>query len=670
MINYNIILSKINNKRVLQVLLAVLFAFLLILKGGDNNVIIEKKGELLGVATGYKAKTVFFDAGSYYSSDGVTGQNTKTNQTLSSFTFSLAETEVSIKDAYVIYEIQYEAYSIPVAATSSFSFDACQSPCTPVAYTGTSSVTVYATSTVTYNSLTSGSNFLRFLLGVTSESQISSYTGGNITMNFQSGYAINSTVAHNSIASVKAILVLNYTYDKDSPSITNTVFYPLDSNDSLTGTKATSTNVNCTFNVNCPSFNYNMDIVEYKTKLSQWFQMENQIDLNLKSSVFPTLKISTFATSSGPSLSASSSDQGTMFTHYYTGVENYSENTTQTIQYRAATGTPILSGSAKFYLIGGEVAETYTASSSAATSTKTVFFPIGVITNQSTASTSNSINVFFPENGNTSTGTVRIKKAWFRIKVNNAISTATDNTINVVTKIGNNATSTNKAYSYNPPARPAHPTYTIIHTIPTSNYVELESATISASKNVHIETRNPTSGQGGVSVELVITYTYTGNPLNYLVSLRINAGQQLIDVTTAGRTVYLSTTMIAPDSPARPKTLIAGGINASYLISDSDGTVGATSLVGANVGTIATPACTNSYTMTHGANGVNSYNEFYINVKTSLATTTNNLSVYNTVFCDNGAGDANTGAAKKNGILIYTYLVDSTPYPAINMTFE
>lgn len=198
--------------------------------------------------------------------------NSNTNQTLSSFTFSLAEKGVSIKNAYVILESQYESYANNVGnySSSSMAFDACSGACAPAAYTGTNNIVKLDGTVLSYDE--GESNQVRLLLDVSNEGQLSSYAGSGATMTGQVGFRFDRTAAINSISYAKATLVLTYTYDPTTTGITNTVYYPLDSLDSSGGTKATSTADDCTLNTNCPLFSYNMELPEFtsasSTKLS------------------------------------------------------------------------------------------------------------------------------------------------------------------------------------------------------------------------------------------------------------------------------------------------------------------------------------------------------------------------------------------------------------------
>lgn len=600
--------------------------------------------------TALRAKTVQFLAGNY-SGNGAAGQSSNVNYAFPSFDFRLAEKNVAIKSAYVIFETQYEAYITGVlAASADLSFDSCDAPCSPVAFTGTSTVSLGDSTYFSYNESNS-SDQGRLVFDVSDEADLSGYRGNGAGMSAQVGYAINTATTQQSIASAQAVLVLTYTYDRTSADVTNTVIYPLDSVDSSGGTKATSTATNCAFGSTCPKYDYNMNLSEFNTasgsvRLSQWFSMQNQNDLNLTNDVNATVKIGTNATSSAFVLEAASSDEGNLPTHTFGNVAGFAENTAQTVQYRAGAGA------GTFYLLGGETVETYTASSSAATKTRTASFPIGVITNISTALVSNYANVYFPENGMAATGTVKIKKAWFRIIGVNPTSAV--NTLNVYTKVGSRATTTAKAYAYNPGARVAKPSFYIIHTIPAADYAELESANGTTSKRVVLQTQNTLAGQGGVSAELMITYSYSDESKGYLTSLSLSGGQTLVDPLMANRNVSVPTDNSVMPETVGSKTIVAGALLASYLNVDNDGAVGTTNTVDSSLSTGA-PSCSTIFFA--NTIGQNSFSEYYKDIKSAL-NTTNNQS-YTACYANSGGGDNNSGSAKMNGILIYDYKLDN-----------
>jgi hypothetical protein len=373
-----------------------------------------RKWQIASDAVQVRAKTATFLAGTY-SGGGAAGQNSNTNQTFSSFSFRLAEKGVSIKNAYVILEAQFEAYANNAGnySSSSIAFDTCSGACAPAAYTGVNNVSKFDDTVLAYDE--GESNQIRLLLDVSNEGQLAAYTGENALMTGQVGYRFDRTAAVNSISYAKALLVLTYTYDPTTSGITNTVYYPLDSVDSSGGTKATSTADDCVLNNSCPLFSYNMELPEFtsasSTKLSQWFTIYNRNYNNGASDVTSNVNIQgTDINSSNFVHESALSDQTNMPPYYFSSVSGYAENSNQLLEYRATSP-----GAPTYYLIGGEVAETYTASTSAATSTRTVSFPIGVVSNgNSTATNSASVDIYFPENG-TATGTVKIKKAWLRI---------------------------------------------------------------------------------------------------------------------------------------------------------------------------------------------------------------------------------------------------------------
>lgn len=595
-----------------------------------------------------RAKTVMFFAGAYNGASTV-GQNTNTNNVFSNFNFKLAEQGVDIKNAYVIFESQIGAYANNTGNYTGYdlAFDSCTESCSADAFYGTNRVLKSDKTVLAYDE--SESNNIRILFDVTAESQLASYTGGGINMEAGIGYNINFGSIINSIASAKATLVLTYTYDADSPNITNTVSYPLDStNGTDSGSRQSSIAV-CTRNSTCPVFDYNMEIPEFpgiSYRLSQWFRMYNANDGNTSVDINQDVNIQTFDVNSANFHYelANNGTQGNMPAMLFPNwaSSGFSENSSQQLEYYVDSGTN--------YSIGGEVFETYVSSSSASVKTRTVSFPLGVINNGgTTALSSDSVNVYFPENGD-SGGNVTIKKAWFRIIPNNFNSATLS--VTVSSKVGNNSTSGSLVYAYNGATTVVKSSYNLIHIIPSADYAELASANATQSKNVQLNTTFNSTTYDGVSAELVITYTYADEGNGYLTSLSLFAGQ----TETAGndQSETMSTAnAILPESTG--KSIAAAGLLASYFFSASDASVGSAATLDANLSSGA-PSCTNAYNADPDL--VNNFTEFYKDV-TSAMNTTDNQS-YSACYTNNGAGEA-AGGAKMNGELIYSYNWINTP---------
>lgn len=609
-----------------------------------------------------RVRTVEYFAGSY-SSNGTTGQNSDTDQTFSTFDFRLAETGVTIQNAYIVFESQYEAWNNNGSYSGGYTlaFDACAAPCTADAFNGTSTVSKSDTTVLSYDetSAPASSNMIRLLADVTQEAQLAAYTGAS-TLNAQVGYNLKRGAAANSIGNAKAKLVVTYVYENTSLDVTNTVYYPLESTAAGdSGSRRASVNTGCSFGSTCPAFSYNMDIPEFAsssgaTGTSKWFEVYNHNDLNTTNDISATMQIGSSGATAAALQETGLSDQGSLQAAYFDNVPGFSENTDQTIEYR-----PIATNGV-FYGIGGEVAETYVASSSAPTKTRTVSFPVGVLSNGAVSPATSTISapVYFPENG-LATGTVTVKKAWFRILTNNYL-TGSD-TLTVATKVGSRASSSAYVYAYDPGSNVAKPTLQFIHVIPAADYAELALANASTSQPVILSVRNSFGNAiGGVSAELMITYAYTSEESGYLSTVRLYAGQS--ETNPGGIGVGKSTTTptaaaVLPETAGR-KTMLGGSLLASYLMSDSDGSVAAAAAtLDADLAT-GTPACSNFYNARPDGN--NTFSEYYTDVSASLTSAHNQT--YNACYSNSGAGDT-SGGAKMNGQLIYTYAWEASGKP-------
>ncbi len=610
-----------------------------------------------GKAAPVRANSVSFLVGQYSSSNGTVGQLSDTDYTLPDFDFSLAEKNAVIKNAYINFEAHFEAYANNAGAYTGYKlgFDACQKPCTPNAFTGTGAVVTDDNTVLAYDE--TSSNFVRLLLDVTSEAQLAAYSGDGGLLAGQVGYNIKRGSSTNSIAATKAQLVVTYQYNTNEiDSYTNTVVYPLESTVGTDiGSRRTVQADDCTQGTNCPRFRYNMNIPEFSHRLSQWFLTYNQNDGNAAADMNVNVNIPGPTNTSSDIYvheSAMGGTQGVTPVIFFSGVSGFAESTDQQLEYHATSPGATLT----YFIVGGEVAETYTASSSASTKTRTVSFPLGIINNGLTLSRSNATtNVYFPENG-LATGTVSIKKAWVRLITNNYNTAAANNTITVSSKVGNNAELAGVSYAYNPSNTVSKPSFNIIHVVTSTEYAELASANASTSKAVTVYTTNSNNtAQGGMSGELMITYTYTSETAGHLTSLDIFAGQSKIK-GNATTTTSTASNVIAPEA-LNTKTLLAAGLLSSYLSSASNtAMIGGNLTFGASIATSA-PVCVNEHNSR--PDGVNEFTEFYKSV-TSTLSLTNNQSL---IACYSNSGTvANTVGAKMNGILKYVYKWDA-PQP-------
>lgn len=600
-----------------------------------------------------RANSVTFLAGQYTSSDGTTGQQSDTNQTLPAFDFKLAEAGAQIKNAFVVFESQFEAYANNAGNYTGYqlAFDACQQPCTANAFAGTGNVAVTDSTVLSYDE--TASNQVRLVLDVTEEAQLAAYAGAGANLSGQVGYSINRGTAVNSIAAAKATLVVTYQYnEKDTSSFTNTVIFPLES--TVAGDQGSRRAVqadDCTVDSTCPVFSYNMDIPEVSEKISQWFQTYNQNDGNSTADMNANVNIqgTNFDSNTYVHESALGGTQGGSPVIYFHNVSGFAESTAQQLEYHATSPGATLT----YYLIGGEAVETYAASTSAATRTRTVTIPLGVVNNGLTSLKTGAVSsVYFPENGQAA-GTVTVKKAWLRIITNNYNTAA--NTITVSTKVGSRAESAGSVYNYNQSGTAIKPSFNIIHVIPAADYAELQSANASSPKDVSLYTQNSNNAsQGGTSAELVITYTYDSEVFGHLSSLSVSAGQSDTDGNSQNATTSVAK-FLAPEAPSS-KTMIAGGLLASYLLSASNGTMpGANLTMDADLAT-GTPVCVNAYNSR--PDSVNAFTEFHKQV-TSRLTVANNQR-YIACYSNNGGGNATAGG-KMSGILTYAYRYDAPP---------
>ena len=600
-----------------------------------------------------RANTVEFQAGSY-SADGTTGEDTDTDQVFAPFDFFLGENKIDIENAYLVFEAHFDAYNQTGGDYTGYqlAFDACQELCSADAFNSTSSVSEYNHTVLAYNE--GGGNEVRLLLDVTGQLKLKNYSGGRLEG--QVGYRLDQGAPINSISYAKAKLVVTYSYDKDSPTLTNTVIYPLESGATGdAGTRRAVQTDSCTLDSNCPLFGYNMEIPEYGVSgyadsLSQWFQLYTVNDSNAASDISMTVNIEgTDATSSAYIHEAGmANEQGNFPEVVYSDVAGYAPNTDQQLEVHNQL---LAAGSGDYYLLGGEVADTYIASSAAAVKTRTVSFPMGAINDGLTdVATYGRADVYFPENGN-STGIVTVKKAWIRIVSNNY--NTSPYTLTVAARVGSGATSSDYVYDYDVGRATIKPSFNIIHVLASTTYSELESANAGVPVRVSLETTNDNTVQGGLSAELMVTYTYTDEQDGYLTSLKLYAGQSDGDETD-NRSRYFSTTsapLVFPEDSH--KSLLGGALLASYLISDSDNAVNTNYRMALDLESSVTDC---SSQLWYGRpDGFNGFIELYWDVSPAL--TTVHHQTYNVCYANNGGLDPDgSGGAKMNGQLVYTYM--------------
>jgi len=620
---------------------------------GSGQVFEESRAwQIASDAVFKRAKTVAFMAG-VYNGAATTGQSANTDNSFANFNFRLAETGVVIKNAYIMFEAQLGGYADNAGNYTAYTlaFDTCQESCTASSTTGTGRA-VQADSTVLAFDETE-SNQVRLLFDVTNEAQLAAYTGDGALMDASMLYNFAYGTTANIIVNAKAVLYVTYAYDSNSVNLTNTVSYPLDSTNGTDRGSRQASIAACTRNSTCPVFDYKMDVPEFPiaasstSRLSQWFRFYDTNNGNNTTDLEPNVNIQGVDVNSVSfHHEAALSTQAVMPAMYFPYAANlgYAENASQQVEY--------FINSATNYGVGGEVFETYIASSSAATKTRTVSLPMGIISNDAINSlSSKEVGIYFPENGS-ATGTVKIKSAWVRLITSNISTTAS--TLTVSDKVGDNATSSNIVYNFDSGTTITKSSFNLIYIIASSSYAELENANATTEKKIRINTTPNVLTYGGISAELMITYTYISEGNGYLTSLNLNSGQSM----TAGNDQNVTVNAAGGVFPETSnKTVLAGGILASYHFNNS--TVNlmptANALKDVNLST-SSPVCSSAYVSF--AVGVNMFTEFYKDVTANLLTADNQT--YQTCLVNNGAGNATTGA-KMNGQLIYTYKWDNYP---------
>ena len=97
--------------------------------------------------------------------------------------------------------------------------------------------------------------------------------------------------------------------------------------------------------------------------------------------------------------------------------------------------------------------------------------------------------------------------------------------------MGSNSQSSSYIYNIDVGGTVIKPAFTIIHVIPGTDYSELESANASTPISVLISTIKSDINQGGISAELMITYSYTDESSGYLSSLNLFTSISLLPLS-------------------------------------------------------------------------------------------------------------------------------------------
>jgi hypothetical protein len=521
-----------------------------------------------------RVRTVELFAGQYDGS--ATNLNQNQQQNFPSQPFSLAETGVSVKDAYVEVQAQIGATTATTYASSFVYFDLCTSPCTPAP------AQFLATAGLGTNSAESQTVTLR--AAVTSEADLAAYTGAAAGRTLQVGYCFATgascpgTTAVN-IQGANAKLVITYVYDTDSPTQTNTVLYPLESTTAGDQGSKRAEQASCTINSNCPLLNYNVQAPEISSQLSQWFSLQLSSEQTANSITDHAITPQVDGNANGPVhyFEQALARNGGWLNYLVDGLTGYASNAAQALEI----GTDIPST-----VMGGEAYLTYTYANSAATKTRTVVYPAGEVctTGCTTKSALTGPTVFFAESG------ASIKKAWFRVHTSHGAST-TNETLSLTTKVGNNAETAQAGYAFGAATQNVSEDGYFIHVIPASDYAELAAATATSGKAAQMTAQwSATAPGGAVSAELVITYTYTGEAGGYEATQSLFAGQQ-----TAAAATSFSTATGAID-PALPETIGTRTIRgASLLATAKDTSSTANGTIGSN---LTTTTCTATATST------------------------------------------------------------------------
>lgn len=591
-----------------------------------------------------RARTVEFFIGQF-SANGTTGKNTNTNNTLpdaSNITIRLAETNVVVQNAYVEYEFQFSAYSAITIDSSTLTFDACVVSCTPNAWSGSGRASTTDSTVLVYSS--GESNTARMYQNVTNEVQLAGYKGSaSGSLAVQAGYRFRTASAANNIANASAKLVITYTYNENSPEVTNTVLYPLESQRSGDrGTQQALATTSCTIGSDCPAFSYNMELPEVSTstsRIAQWFYVGGSSRANTTADQTLFVQIGANAGATTTLEQALSDNTGGYYWYFNTStLGGFLENATQTLNVKPA-GT-----NADMAIVGGEVAETYRASSSASVKTKTVRYGIGEINSAADLNKgTRSVNVFFPESG------VSIKKAWVRLTTS-FDGTATTRDLYVTTKVGSDAESSSSSYVVSCGVQCVSNDLKIFHVLPASSYTTLDNASATSSIAVTVSTQWSGAAKGATSGELVITYTYTGEAYGYQATHSIFATQQ-----TSTPTSTWTGSGVNPVLPDTGGTLSirSGFLEANMTYSELDGVPTADPTFGAN---LAVSGCSVPATSVKTSDTENT--RFLLHKDVSSTISVSDSDSYQACYSSNSTG-------KFGGTLVYTY---QNTFPYLNQT--
>jgi len=521
-----------------------------------------------------RSRSVEFFAGQYDGS--ATNQNHNQQQDFASQSFSLAENNVSVKNAYVEVRAQIGATTATTYGSAFIYFDLCVSACTPAP------TQFLATVGLGTNSAESQMAVLR--ADVTNEAQLAAYTGAAAARTFQTGYCFATGAACSGTTSAQiqgagAKLVVTYEYDSDSATQTNTVLYPLESTTAGDQGSKRAEQAACTMDTNCPLFNYNVQAPEIASQLSQWFAPGISSEQATAATITDhQITPQVNGSASGPVhyVEMALGGNGGQVDFLVDGLAGYANNSAQSMEMGTNTAST---------LMGGEAHLTYTYANSAATKTRTVVYPVGEVCTSgcTTKSALTGSTVYFAESG------VSIQKAWFRVHSSHGAST-TNGTLSLTTKVGANTETAQAGYAMGGANRNVSDDGYFVHVIPSADYAELAAATASAGKAAQMTAQWSGTAGGAVSGELVITYTYTGESGGYISTQNIFAGQQ----TTAGATSY-STASGAIDTALPELTGTRTIRGASLLASAKDTSTTASGTFGAS---LTTSSCTATATST------------------------------------------------------------------------
>jgi hypothetical protein len=522
-----------------------------------------------------RSNTVEFFAGQH---TGATGASQNLRNAFPEQTYELAESGVSIKNAYVEVSAQLGAVTTQDYAAAFIYFDQCTVSCT-------ANATTAYTTTGSLGSTPHDSHFIRFRADVTGEVDVANYNGAGLDQKFQVAYCFATTASCSgaqpaNIFAAHAKLVVTYTYSASSANRTNTVLYPLESAAGV-GAK-TAPQGPCTINSNCPKFSYNADIPEISAQISQHFHVQNDADQEGTDDMQVTPQVDGFASGSPVQVEGAMGAQGGWHDWRFSNLAGYANNTAQQLEL-GLTGTASTNDA-----LGGENVVTYSHAANAATRTKTVTYPVGEVVTALGSTTKSALtgsNVYLPESG------VTVKKAWFRV---NTGANSGDGTIAVTTKVGGNAESSASTYTLNGDSEVTQDGY-IVHMIPAADYAALQAATANNGVPAQMTAKWQSNAGGNVSAELMVTYQYTGDTNAYQTTQTVLAGQQ----TAAPATTYTTGTgAIETFMPDNAGTIAVRG--ASLLVNAKNNGTTSGEGIGAN---LTTGACSASTTSTVEVSG-------------------------------------------------------------------